>query len=511
MKKDLTKFLIAVCLMFTASLFSQSTTSSYTQTLRFFNSDNLQIYQGARIAAPTMTLPNSLTTYTSSLAFGNSDLRQIYNAVRGIGDAVTSSTVNAWSINGNSVTAGLLGTTSNNDFAVITNNLRRVLFRSNGVVTVSGDSINFNSTFVVDGGRTVNGANPDILLKSYYNGRLMFENTNSPFTWYLQNGTTSGASLNSFFIGSSNNTGLSAVRINSASVVNIANNLRVGSLTSLPDAVLHLSAGSATQPAVALTSQAAVTSPTNGNIWYDGSLQGFNFYHNSNGSSKFAAFTNSVFTTNLFIVASTSGLYNMQVTTSNTTGIGFSPNGSLAFGVSTNSVYTNKAMRIGSAVAPTKTLDVTGSVGISGTLTSTGIQNTGTITSTGAATVAGALSTSSIVSTSKTAGIGYAVGSGSTVTQGTNRTTGVTINDVVGSITLFNTAGSATWQSFTMTNSTIAANDIIVVNQRSGTDLYMISVTAVSAGSCRISFATTGGTTSEAPVFNYAVIKGATN
>jgi hypothetical protein len=35
----------------------------------------------------------------------------------------------------------------------------------------------------------------------------------------------------------------------------------------------------------------------------------------------------------------------------------------------------------------------------------------------------------------------------------------------------------------------------------------MISVTAVGAGSFRISFATTGGTTSEAPVFNFSVIK----
>jgi hypothetical protein len=34
----------------------------------------------------------------------------------------------------------------------------------------------------------------------------------------------------------------------------------------------------------------------------------------------------------------------------------------------------------------------------------------------------------------------------------------------------------------------------------------MMNVTAVAAGSFRISFATTGGTTSEAPVFNFAVI-----
>jgi hypothetical protein len=112
-----------------------------------------------------------------------------------------------------------------------------------------------------------------------------------------------------------------------------------------------------------------------------------------------------------------------------------------------------------------------------------------------------------IRSTSATAGIGYATGAGGAVTQGTSRTTGVTLNNVCGAITLFTAAGSATWQSFTVTNSAVAATDTIIVNQRSGTDLYMISVTAVGAGSFRISYATTGGTTSEAPVFNFSVIK----
>jgi hypothetical protein len=112
-----------------------------------------------------------------------------------------------------------------------------------------------------------------------------------------------------------------------------------------------------------------------------------------------------------------------------------------------------------------------------------------------------------IRSTSATGGIGYATGAGGTVTQITSRTTGVTLNTIAGAITLFTAAGSATWQSFTVTNSTVAATDTIIVNQRSGTDLYMMHVTAVGAGSFRISFATTGGTTSEAPVFNFAVIK----
>lgn len=104
-------------------------------------------------------------------------------------------------------------------------------------------------------------------------------------------------------------------------------------------------------------------------------------------------------------------------------------------------------------------------------------------------------------------GVGYALGAGSAVTQATSRTTGVTINAPCGSITLVSAAGQNTYQTFTVTNSAVAATDTVIVNQRSGTDLNIILVTAVAAGSFNISFATTGGTTTEQPVFNFAVIK----
>lgn len=109
-----------------------------------------------------------------------------------------------------------------------------------------------------------------------------------------------------------------------------------------------------------------------------------------------------------------------------------------------------------------------------------------------------------------TGSLGYGTGSGGAVTQITSRTTGVTLNNPTGAITLVSAAGSATYQSFTVTNSTVAATDTIVVNQKSGTDKYIILVTAVAAGSFQITFATTGGTTTEQPVFNFAVIKGVT-
>ena len=108
------------------------------------------------------------------------------------------------------------------------------------------------------------------------------------------------------------------------------------------------------------------------------------------------------------------------------------------------------------------------------------------------------------------AAVGYGTGAGSTVTQGSSRTTGVTINAYSGAITLVSAAGSTSWQSFTVTNSRVAATDTVVVNQKSGTDLYRIHVTAVGTGSFRITFATTAGTTTEQPVFNFAVIKAVT-
>lgn len=104
-------------------------------------------------------------------------------------------------------------------------------------------------------------------------------------------------------------------------------------------------------------------------------------------------------------------------------------------------------------------------------------------------------------------GIGYVTGAGGAVTQATSRTTGVTLNKVCGAITLVSAAGSASWQTFTVTNSTVAATDTVVVSQKSGTDKNMIHVTAVAAGSFDITFATTGGTTTEQPVFNFAVLK----
>lgn len=118
------------------------------------------------------------------------------------------------------------------------------------------------------------------------------------------------------------------------------------------------------------------------------------------------------------------------------------------------------------------------------------------ITSTGAITTSGA-----------TAGSGYATGAGGAVTQGTSRTTTVTLSKPCGAITLFSAAGSATPFTFQVTNTLVAATDTIIVSQKSGTDAYAVNVTTVAAGSFKLTVTDLNGTTTEAPVINFSILK----
>lgn len=126
------------------------------------------------------------------------------------------------------------------------------------------------------------------------------------------------------------------------------------------------------------------------------------------------------------------------------------------------------------------------------------------------ATFNGALTVAGNVLVNNSSGkTGYTTGAGGTVTQATSRTTAVLLNKPTGAITLFSAAGTTTATTFTVSNNTVAATDVIILNQKSGTDLYDSMVTAVALGSFNITFRTTGGTTTETPVFSFAVISGA--
>lgn len=102
-------------------------------------------------------------------------------------------------------------------------------------------------------------------------------------------------------------------------------------------------------------------------------------------------------------------------------------------------------------------------------------------------------------------------GLGGTVTQATSKTTAVTLNKQYGRITMNGAALAAAAEvAFTLTNSTIAATDVIIVNIQSvGTaGSYFVTVGAVAAGSCSITLGNTSAASlSQAVVLNFAVIK----
>jgi hypothetical protein len=97
------------------------------------------------------------------------------------------------------------------------------------------------------------------------------------------------------------------------------------------------------------------------------------------------------------------------------------------------------------------------------------------------------------------------------VTQATNKATGVTLNKRCGQITMNNASLAAAAEvSFTLTNSTIAATDVVYTCIASGATAgaYNTQVDAVANGSCRISVGNKStGPLSEAIVLNFVVIK----
>lgn len=108
---------------------------------------------------------------------------------------------------------------------------------------------------------------------------------------------------------------------------------------------------------------------------------------------------------------------------------------------------------------------------------------------------------------------GYGSGAGGTQTQGTNKSTAVTLNTRCGQITMNNAnlaAGTAV--TFTLTNSQIAATDILMLNHVSGGTLGNYSFVArCAAGSATIAVRNvSAGDLAEAVVIAFAVIKATT-
>jgi hypothetical protein len=148
-------------------------------------------------------------------------------------------------------------------------------------------------------------------------------------------------------------------------------------------------------------------------------------------------------------------------------------------------------------------------------VTSTNAVTCGSVTSTNAVTCGSVASTGAIRSSSSSAGIGYSTGAGGTVTQsGGAKSNPVTLNAATGRITM-NISGinTGTTASFTLTNSAIAANDLLVLNHVSGgtAGAYTLNAQA-AAGSASINVRNvTANNLSEAIVIGFAVIKSVTS
>jgi hypothetical protein len=109
--------------------------------------------------------------------------------------------------------------------------------------------------------------------------------------------------------------------------------------------------------------------------------------------------------------------------------------------------------------------------------------------------------------------IGYTAAAQGTVTQATSKSTGVTLNKTMGKITM-NAASLAAGASvtFTLTNSTISANDVVIASISGGgtAGAYWPYVSSQTTGSAVIGlYNGTAGALAEAVVINFAIIHGA--
>lgn len=106
--------------------------------------------------------------------------------------------------------------------------------------------------------------------------------------------------------------------------------------------------------------------------------------------------------------------------------------------------------------------------------------------------------------------LGYTTAAQGTVTQATDKSTAVTLNKSAGRITM-NAASLAasTAVSFTLNNSLISANDIVITNISAGgtAGAYTTYVSSMTTGSAVITLRNmTAGALAEAVVVNFALI-----
>jgi hypothetical protein len=110
--------------------------------------------------------------------------------------------------------------------------------------------------------------------------------------------------------------------------------------------------------------------------------------------------------------------------------------------------------------------------------------------------------------------LGYASAAQGSVTQGSSKSTGVTLNNSMGQITMNGaTLNTLTNVTFTLTNNLISAKDVIILTVGAGatSGAYNCWISSMSAGTCTLTLRNISGSNlSEAVVINFAIIHGAT-
>ena len=106
--------------------------------------------------------------------------------------------------------------------------------------------------------------------------------------------------------------------------------------------------------------------------------------------------------------------------------------------------------------------------------------------------------------------LGYTTAGQGTVTQATSKSTAVTLNKSAGQITMNGAAlAGGVAVSFTLNNSLISTNDILILNIGAGATAtaYTVYTSSISAGSAVITLRNLSATSySEAVVINFALI-----
>lgn len=105
--------------------------------------------------------------------------------------------------------------------------------------------------------------------------------------------------------------------------------------------------------------------------------------------------------------------------------------------------------------------------------------------------------------------LGYTTDAQGSVTQATSKATAVTLNKSAGKITMDAASlGATTNVTFTLNNSLISPNDVLILNVYGGTSgAYNAWVSGLSAGAATITVRNiTGGALAEAIAINFALI-----